>query len=287
MKFGIHYAYWEHEWSFDFFPALERAARIGFDILETNSAGIAAQSDAQLDELKSMAEEKEITLTTCIGLSGEYNTASPDAAVRRAGNAYVRRIMEAMHKAGIKSLGGITYGYWPADYSKPFDKQAEWKFAVESMREQADMAQSYGITLLPEVVNRFEGYLFNDTQEALRFLDEVNKPNVKLLLDTFHMNIEEDFFGEAIRMAGRNLAHLHVGEANRKVPGKGHMPWKEIMTALKDIGYDGNVVMEPFVRCGGAVGHDIKVWRDMSEGADIAKLDKELSGALDFLKSLL
>jgi D-psicose/D-tagatose/L-ribulose 3-epimerase len=79
-----------------------------------------------------------------------------------------------------------------------------------------------------------------------------------LLLDTFHMNIEEDFIGDSIRSAAGYIGHFHIGETNRKTPGLGHMPWTEIADALADIEYSGRVVMEPFVRMGGSVGRDIK-----------------------------
>jgi len=78
------------------------------------------------------------------------------------------------------------------------------------------------------------------------------------------MNIEEDSIGGAIRQAGSLLGHFHTGECNRRCPGKGRTPWREIAEALKDIHYQGAAVMEPFVRMGGQVGSDIKIWRDIS-----------------------
>jgi D-psicose/D-tagatose/L-ribulose 3-epimerase len=107
------------------------------------------------------------------------------------------------------------------------------------------------------------------------------------MLDTFHMNIEEDSIGGAIRTAGSYLGHLHTGECNRKVPGKGRTPWREIGEALKDINYDGGVVMEPFVRMGGTVGSNIKVWRDISNGANEEQLDRDAQEALEFSRYML
>ena len=107
------------------------------------------------------------------------------------------------------------------------------------------------------------------------------------MLDTFHMNIEEDSIGGAIRTAGSLLGHLHTGECNRRVPGKGRTPWREIGEALRDIGYNGTVVMEPFIKMGGTVGSDIKVWRDLSEGANEAEMDKQAQDALVFQRYML
>ena len=113
------------------------------------------------------------------------------------------------------------------------------------------------------MLNRFEQFLINDSYEAVAYMEQVNHPACRILLDTFHMNIEEDSFGDAIRRVGTYLSAFHLGEANRKMPGTGRMPWAEIKTALDDIGFDGPMVMEPFVMPGGQVGRDIGVWRDM------------------------
>ena len=120
-----------------------------------------------------------------------------------------------------------------------------------------------------------------------KFVKEVDKDNVKVMLDTFHMNIEEVSIGDAIRHAGNLLGHLHTGECNRMVPGKGRMPWREIGDALQDIKYDGNVVMEPFVRMGGQVGSDIKIWRDISRGASEAELDADAKRSVEFQRYML
>ena len=90
--------------------------------------------------------------------------------------------------------------------------------------------------------------------------------------------------GGAIRTAGKLLGHVHVGEANRKLPGQGRLPWDEIGAALREIGFDGNVVMEPFVKMGGKVGSDIKVWRDLSDNADEAQMDVNIKKSLEFLR---
>ena len=101
------------------------------------------------------------------------------------------------------------------------------------------------------------------------------------------MNIEEDSIGNAIRTAGNMLGHFHTGECNRRVPGRGRMPWREIRDALKDISYDGTVVMEPFVMPGGTVGKDIKVWRNMIADISETALDEEAKKALEFQRYML
>lgn len=284
MKYGVYFAYWESSWDVNFEKYVQKVKELGFDILEVAALGLVNLPDEKLERLKQLAEQHNVILTAGIGLPKEYDVSSSDATVRRNGIAFMKKVMDAMYQAGIDRVGGTVYSYWPADYSHPFDKPTARKYSVESVKELAEYARQYDITLLIETLNRFEQFLLNDAEEAVSYVKEVDEPNVKVMLDTFHMNIEEDNIADAIRYTGDHLGHLHIGEANRKVPGKGSMPWKEIGQALKDIHYDGYVVMEPFVKTGGQVGQDIKVWRDLSGNATEEQLDRELAESLVFVK---
>ncbi|MEG0630376.1 MAG: sugar phosphate isomerase/epimerase family protein [Christensenellaceae bacterium] len=285
MKFGTYFAYWENEWAADYAYYCKKVAQLGFDVLEVAAGGLVDLSDDELEHIKAEAKLNHVKITSCIGLPKHYNVASLDENVRRAGVAYVKRIIDAMDKVDSRTLGGIIYAYWPADYTVPINKTEEKKQSIKSVRELAEYAQRYEITLALETVNRFEQYLFNDAKEAVAFVKEVDMPNVKVMLDCFHMNIEEDHLGDAIRATGNYLGHFHIGEANRKVPGKGHMPWDEMGQALRDIQYQGCVVMEPFVKMGGTVGQDIKVFRDLSNEADEKTMDSNIAESLLFVKS--
>ncbi|MFZ4216041.1 TIM barrel protein, partial [Pantoea endophytica] len=106
-----------------------------------------------------------------------------------------------------------------------------------------------------------------------------------VLLDTYHMNIEEDSLTDAIRQAGEWLGHFHVGENNRKLPGMNNtIDWPSVAGALHEIGYKKGVVMEPFILSGGSVGNSIRVWRDLSENATANEMDDHIRRSLDFLR---
>ena len=284
MKYGVYFAYWENEWDTDFEPYIEKVKNLGFDVLEVAALGLVSLPDSKLRRLKELAAEHEVLLTAGIGLPKQYDVSSSDASVRAEGVAFMKKVLEAMHKAGIDRVGGTIYSYWPADYSGPVDKETARRHSIESMQELARYAKQYDIILLVETLNRFEQFLLNDAQEAMRYVEEVNEPNVKVMLDTFHMNIEEDNIADAIRLTGDHLGHLHIGEANRKVPGKGSIPWQEIGDALREIDYTGYVVMEPFVKTGGQVGKDIRVWRELSADTREEQLDRDLAESLVFVK---
>lgn len=287
MKHGIYYSYWEHEWSAKFGPYIEKVAKLGFDIIEVAAHHINEYSDAELATIRQSARDNGIILTAGIGPSKTKNLSSEDASVRAAGKAFFERTLSNVAKLDIHTIGGALHSYWPIDYSQPVDKAGDYARGVEGINGIADFANDLGINLCIEVLNRFENHVLNTAAEGVAFVKDVGKNNVKVMLDTFHMNIEEDSFGEAIRTAGPLLGHFHTGESNRRVPGMGRMPWHEIGLALRDINYTGAVVMEPFVKTGGTIGSDIKVWRDLSNGADIAKMDEDARNSLAFSRFVL
>ena len=284
MKYGIYYAYWEKEWGGEFIPYIEKAGKLGFDILEVACGDFHKQPDSFFHTLHDASKENGIRLTGGYGPRAEHNLGSSDPVVVENALVFYSDIFRKMDIADIRSIGGALYSYWPVDYSKELDKAGDLKRSIAGMQKLANIAAHYGITLNMEVLNRFEGYLLNEASEGLEYVHAVNRPNVKLMLDTFHMNIEEDSFSDAIRLAGKDLGHLHVGEANRKPPRAGRMPWGEIANALHEIGYNGDVVMEPFVTMGGQVGKDIRVWRDISRGATEAGLDADVQSSVAFLR---
>jgi len=284
MKFGVLYAYWTTEWNGDYLYYARKVHSLGFDILEISAGDLLTMSDKDLSDLKALASELDLEICCNIGPPKRFDVASADSAVRAAGIDFLSGIMRKMAQLDSKYLVGVTYTYWPNDYSD-LDKASIWARGVESVKTLGKVAEDLDIFLCLEVVNRFETLVLNTAEEAVQFCNEVKSPNVKILLDTFHMNIEEDNIPDAIRLAGDKLAYMHVGESNRKVPGQGHLPWADIGQALRDISFDSRIVMEPFVKPGGQVAKDIKVFRDLSAGADEAKLDADLAAGLQFLKA--
>ncbi len=284
MKYGIYFAYWEKEWAADYKRYVKKVKELGFDILEISCAAIAKMEKKELGELKAEAEAYDIMLTAGYGPAAEENLASADAAIVKNAVSFYSSVLQKLEFLNIHTIGGGIYSYWPVDYTKKIDKQGDWERSVNNVRTVGKIAGDCGVEYCLEVLNRFEGYLLNTCAEAKKFVEQVDKPNVKIMLDTFHMNIEEDSMLDAILLAGDRLGHFHVGENNRRVPGKGGLPWYQIGSALRAIGYNKNVVMEPFVKSGGTIGSDIKVWRDLSEGASVERLDQDAKDSAAYLK---
>lgn len=286
MKYGIYFAYWEKEWNADQKSYISRVKKLGFDVLEISCAMLKEISTQELMEMKKMAADAGITLTAGYGPGANENLASANEDIVKNAVAFYTDILKKLEILEIHTLGGGIYSYWPVDYTKPIDKAGDWERSVKNVRTVGKIAGECGVDYCLEVLNRFEGYLLNTCAECKAFVEQVDVPAVKIMLDTFHMNIEEDSMVEAILLAGDRLGHFHVGENNRRLPGKGGMPWYEIGSALRAIGYDKNIVMEPFVRNGGGVGSDIKVWRDLSKGATDEMLDQDAAASVAFLKNV-
>ena len=243
-------------------------------------------SEAEVAEMAAIGKEYGLTLSTNSGPAKEYDLSSADEAVRKNGLAYFTKILKNMDAVKSPTLAGAIYSFWPSDF-KVADKKAAWGYSIPMIREIGNIAESYGIEIALEVLNRNETYVLTDCREAIDYCEQVGSKAVNLLLDTYHMNIEEDDMCEAIRLAGSKslLGHFHVGENNRKLPGMNNsLDWAAIGQALRDVNYDKGVVIESFLHDGGAVGYDIRVWRDLSNGADLAKQDELLKASLEFVK---
>lgn len=280
-KIGIYYAYWTRDWDADFVPFVGKVKKLGFDILEVNSGTVADLSDRERKRLRDAAETEGVELTACIGLEAGCDIASEDGAVRRNGVAFLKKQAVALAETNIRKVGGILYGCWPGSLPPGrTDKRPARERSVASMREVMKTAGDRGVVFHMEVVNRYEQYLLNTAAEAVDYVREVDSPNCRILLDTFHMNIEEDSFEGAIETAENRLGHVHLGETNRRAPGRGKMPWDTIFGALKKINYDGAVVMEPFLIPGGEVGRDIRMNRDLNPG----DMDVEAARAVKFVR---
>jgi D-psicose/D-tagatose/L-ribulose 3-epimerase len=269
---GIHFGYWTQYWDVDQLPFVEKARKTGFDILEVRAGKIARMSKGELDALKAAAADAGLELTYSIGLTEDMDLVSEDASVRKNGVTLLQNLCRNMKYMDGKIMAGINYSSWPRKLLPGEDKRALTDRAIEGVREAVKAAEDCGVIFCLEVVNRFEHFIMNTAAEGIAFAKRVESPNCKILLDTFHINIEEDSFRDSILESKGWLGHFHLGETNRRPPGFGRMPWPEIFGALREIDYQGAVVMEPFLVPGGEVGRDISVYRDLLGNDDLEDL---------------
>ena len=287
-KLGIFMNFWEKNWDADHAKYIDKAARIGFDILEFQAQPLLEMTDDHIRELRKRADAAGIRLTYSLGLDPRYDVSSLDESVRQGGVKYLQNIIRKMAVGGGDLLSGVSYAGWGTpegvlDTMEPYLEQS-----VKSMKEIIRVAEDCGVTYCVEAVNRFETCIINTAAEALDYVARVDSPNIGVLLDTYHMNIEEKSFAEAIRLVGPDrLKSFHTGENNRTAPGRGHLPWDEIFGTLAEIGYTGPIVSEPFVMQGGEVGRDIHVFRDLIPDVSEAAIDAEAAYLLHFEQDML
>ena len=147
------------------------------------------------------------------------------------------------------------------------------------MRQVAEHAETVGITLGVEALNRFETYLLNTHADSARFVREVDHPNARMMYDTFHANIEEKDIAQAIRDCHDVCALVHISENDRSTPGSGNVDWDTNFNTLKEVGYDGWMVVEAFGLALPELVAATKIWRRMYESEE-----QLASDALEFMK---
>jgi D-psicose/D-tagatose/L-ribulose 3-epimerase len=281
----MYYSYWIDNWEATYSSFVPMVAEVGFDIFEVNSSRLLAAGSRELEKLKLSAEEKQIELTYCTALSKDSDISSENAGIRKYGIDLLKKNLRLIHDLGGRTLSGVIYGAWGQSLEGPLTSKSDHlNRSIESMTEVIKSAEELGICCNIEVINRYEQFMINTCQEALDYVYAVNSPNIKIHLDTYHMNIEEDCFEKAIVSAGKKLGHFHVGENNRRLPGKGHIPWDEVFRALQKIEYKGNIVIEPFIQHEGDVAKSIKLWRDLKKDEDLCQ---EARRSLAFIKEKL
>lgn len=154
----------------------------------------------------------------------------------------------------IEALGGTVFTLVPSEVGKIVamsDPETEWAWAVENIQKIADHAQGKGVNIGLEPLNRFETNFLNRHDQALKLMEDVGYDNVGVTLDAFHINIEEADPMQAVRDTAAHLVDFHVADNNRRAPGEGSYDWGELISTLKESGYDGYLTSEfvvPFDR---------------------------------------
>jgi D-psicose/D-tagatose/L-ribulose 3-epimerase len=267
MKLGVHAALWMRTWSDDVAPLVREAGALGYDAVELSLLG---GDPAERRRVRDVARSVGVELTCTTGLGPATDVGSPDPDVRAAGRAALADAVRATSQFGAARLSGVVYGAW--GHTDPGRRDERWAHAVEALAEVAPLAADEGVVLGVEAINRYETDLVNTAEQALNMVDAVDAPNVGVLMDAYHMNIEEKDPAAAIRRCGSRLVHVHVAGRDRGVPDAGDLERHGLRDALRDIGYEGCVTCEMFVQAGVPVSPDLTVWRAIEpDPADAAR----------------
>ncbi len=188
---------------------------------------------------------------------------------QQIGLNYLKKLLDQMVLLDCPSLIGPVYSATGrADAVPPREYKGQWKTVVKHLKTLGNYAEERQKQICLEPLNRFETDFINTCDQALKMVHDVGSPALKVQLDTFHMNIEEKNQAEAVRKAGKLLAHLHACGCDRGTPGNDHIDWVGIARALKEIGYQGDIVIEGFATNVKLIARAAAIWRQIEPTQD-------------------
>jgi D-psicose/D-tagatose/L-ribulose 3-epimerase len=266
MKFGASTFIWVSPFSNDTLDLVDKVARIGFDLIE-----ICVEDPATIDvkAIRKRTDAAGIGATVCGAFGPDRDMSADDPAVRRNAIGYVRQCAEIAQGLGSDIVVGPMYSaVGRTRMAEPEERKAQRVLATESIRMAADDAAGRGVRLALEPLNRFETDMVNTVNQGVALVEQIDRPNVGLLIDTFHMNVEEKNLPAAIRRGGCHIFEFHACSSDRGTPGEDHLDWPGIVKALSDVQFPGPVVIEAFTPKIKAIARAVSIWRPLAESED-------------------
>lgn len=267
MEFGVSTFVWYSPFSTQAFDLVYKVKEMGYDILE-----VAVEDKDLIDwkKLKQVAKEAEIKVTISGAFGPERDISSDDAQIREQGVQYIIDCIRIAEQMGSPVFGGPVYSaVGKTRIVSAEQKKQERDWCIENLVKVGRIAQDCGVVVGVEPLNRFETDMINTADQAIALVKEVSDPNIKILLDTFHCNIEEKNIPATIRKVGKDLlCHIQGNESDRGTPGTGHLDWTGINEALVEIRYDGAIVIETFGAPSKELARAACIWRPLANSAD-------------------
>jgi len=224
----------------DFKESIRKVSNLGFDAVE-----LAVRDPKMVDfsEIKNTLKNYNLTVPA-IGTGQAFGQeglsfTDPNQEIR---NKAVQRIKEQMDFAREIGNAQVIIGLIRGKIGNRLSKEKGEEYFIQCMRECADYNKT--IILTVEAINRYETDLYNNIASTKEVIDKIDRPNIKMLIDTFHMNIEDSNISESILKAKGYVSHVHVADSNRWAPGCGHINFEEILKSLRDINYEGAISAE-------------------------------------------
>jgi D-psicose/D-tagatose/L-ribulose 3-epimerase len=271
MRYGASTFTWVSPFSTKTLDLIDKAKAFGFDCLE-----VCIEDPETIDPaaVRLRAEAAGMAITVCGAFGPGRDLSSEDQAVRENGLAYLKRCVDFAEALGSPFVSGPMYAaVGNTRMLDPTARAAQWARAEAGLKSAAAYAAGSSVKLAIEPLNRFKTDLVNTVDQGLRFVSDVGADNVGLLLDTFHMNIEEKDLPAAIRRAAGHIVEFHACSSDRGTPGEDHLPWRAIAEALRDAGYEGPVVIEAFTPEIKQIARAVSIWRPLARSQDALARD--------------
>lgn len=268
-RFGVNTLLWTAGFDESNLPLLRRIKAWGFDGVEIARFAFDGFPAARI---RRAIEDEGLGCSFCSALTGSQSLVSEDAAVRAKTVDFLKQGIETAAELGA----GIFMGPFcaPVGHLPGRRRNAdEWRWAVEGFRALGPVLDACQVTLAHEPLNRFETYFSNTAEDALALCDEAGATRLGILVDTFHCNIEAKDTAATVRNVARRLVHFHASESDRGVPGTGQVHWRETLSALKQVNYDGWIVIESFGSAIPEIAAAACIWRDLAPTVDTIATD--------------
>jgi D-psicose/D-tagatose/L-ribulose 3-epimerase len=259
MKFGLNMLLWTDHVTADHSKLLSQIKSWGYDGVELPLFNLDVGHFKTLGgELSNLGLGRTaVTVST-----PDANPIDPSPAVRQAAVDRLKQVLDCCQAAGVTHLCGPFHSAL-GQFSGNGPTADEWSRGKDVLREVADYAKQAGVMLTLEYLNRFECYFLNSAADCSRFISEVNHPSLRMMYDTFHANIEEKDVAQAIRTCAPYTVHVHISENDRSTPGEGGVDWDTTFKTLKEVKYDGWMMIEAFGLALPALAAATKIWRRM------------------------
>lgn len=253
-------------------------AEMGYDVVELP---VEQPGQFDVDRVSTLAAKYDLGVSVCAVIGADRDLLLPET--RENGVAYLRACIDMAERLDSPTVCGPFYSAvgrcWRATAE---ERERDVERLAGTLRGVGEYAAGRGVVLGVEPLNRFETSFLNTTAQSINLIQHVDHPAVGLALDLFHLAIEEKDPAAAIRSAAPWLHHLQVAENDRGTPGTGHLPWAGVANALRQIGYEGRVVIETFSDEVEAIARAAAIWRPLAPDPDTLARD-----GLHFLRRLL
>jgi D-psicose/D-tagatose/L-ribulose 3-epimerase len=280
MTFGLNTFLFESPFTSNSYHLIKKFRDWGFDSIEIAIEETFHVNPSSLK--KALDDNGMVCGSTCTALGPERDFRG---TARQQQNAmdYMKGLVDIMAEINSPVLIGPLYSsVGRAEATEDHEYERQWEAVVKNIKQLAEYASQRNLKLAIEPLNRYETDFINTCEQLMKLLDDVENEAAGILLDTYHMNIEEKNSEATIRLAGKRLYHFHACGCDRGTPGNDHINWNSIVHALNDINYDSSVVIESFTTDVKVIAKAASIWRDFEP----SKEDIALNG-LRFLKTML
>lgn len=282
MKFGVSTWLWTSPFSTETVALFPKLKRMGFDFVE-----IPIEDPALIDgkTVRRALADHGLTCVGCGAFGPTRDLTHEDPAVHANCFDYITRSLDLCAELGTDVFAGPMYSAVGKRRIVPAEqRQAEWALAVKNLRRASELAAARKVRLAIEPLNRFETDLVNNAETVARLVDEIAHPAAGVMMDSYHMNLEERDNEQALRTIGHRLVHVQVSDNYRGCPGKGQVRWDKFkagIRAAQSAGYQGGIAIESFTPEIKELAGAVCFWRPMEPSQDGFAED-----GLAFLKEL-